>query len=136
MDILTKCYAKELLAKTIKTPAIHLWMKSKGVEALVELSTKEGAKEFIRNNQSSYSKELLMYCGGKSPAFGGKYIYYVVEMPDISDEELANLEKVINSNAVNDTEKSVRKIAFWVKFWSIFTLVSIGIGAIVLLSLL
>lgn len=132
MDILTKYYIKELLAKTIKTSAIHSWMKSKGVELIVETNTKDGAYEFIRNNQASYSKELLMYCGGESPAFGGGYIYYVVEMPDISDDELTNLEKVINGNAIGDTEKSVRKIAFWVKFWSIITLIGIGIGAIVL----
>jgi hypothetical protein len=133
MDILTKYYIKDLLAKPIKTSAVHLWMLSKGVQVIIKSNTKEGAFEYIENNQSSYSKELLMYCGGEDPSYGGAHIYYVVEMPVISDEELVKLEKVINSNTVNGAERMVGKIAFWVKFWSIFTLISIVAGAIVLL---
>lgn len=108
-------------------------MKSKGAKVLMETTTKDSAYEFIRNNQPSHKAELLMYCGGQSLAFGGGYIYYVVEMPDISDDELVKLEMFINSNAVNSTERSVCKIAFWVKFWSIFAIISIVVGAIILL---
>ena len=111
----------------------NLELKQKILTSLiVKSNTKEGAFEFIKNNQSSYSKELLMYCGGEDPFYGDAHIYYVVEMPVISDEELVKLEKVINSNTVG-TERMVGEIAFWVKFWSIFTLISIVAGAIVLL---
>lgn len=132
MDILTKYYIKDLLAQPIKTSAIHLWMISKGTSPIVKYNTILGATEFIKQNQSQYNKELVTYCGGLDLVTNSP-IYCVSELPNVSDAELLILEKIINSNCVEPSHQDVHKIAFWVKFWSIFTLISIVAGAIVLL---
>lgn len=135
MEFLTKNYVKELLLKPLKSSAIHLWMLSKGVQPLAKTWSPKDALEFIEDNKSKHpGEELIVYCGGEDPTYKDALLYYVAAMPDINTEELLPILGRIIANEREDYAcAKIRKIAFWVQFWSVFTLISVGIGAIVLL---
>lgn len=59
-------------------------------------------------------------------------MFYIYETPDITDAQITNLLLL----AQNELQiKKISKIHFWVKFWSIITIIGAFISAIILLSI-
>ena len=47
----------------------------------------------------------------------------VFEFPKLTDTEIANLQQIAASNKQNDIYRMVDNIHFWVKFWSILSII-------------
>ena len=46
----------------------------------------------------------------------------VFEFPKLSDTEIANLQQIAANNKQNDIYRTIDNIHFWVKFWSILSI--------------
>lgn len=64
---------------------------------------------------------------------GGAYLY-VVQLPEFTDEELNNRLAIIQTFHLAEISKRTKKTHFWVKFWSVISLIGAAIGAIFLLA--
>jgi hypothetical protein len=73
------------------------------------------------------SKEYLWYLDGDDSKFR------VIELPNETDEVIRKYQNISNNDLLASIQRGISSISFWVKFWSIFTLISIVVGAIVLL---
>ena len=58
----------------------------------------------------------------------------VVEIPEFTDSELANLNSYISNCSILDLSEKVTQIHKWIKFWGILTIICVIIAIIGLLA--
>lgn len=102
---------------------------------LVELyrNAPEEVKQILRKNEAiikdklEADKQLVSLTGLKHlDTFydnDGFTKWRVFEFPKLTDTEIANLQQIAASNKQNDIYRMVDNIHFWVKFWSILSII-------------
>lgn len=102
---------------------------------LVELyrNVPEEAKQILRKNEAiikdklEADKQLVSLTGlkhiDKFYDNDGFTKWRVFEFPKLTDTEIANLQQIAASNKQNDIYRMVDNIHFWVKFWSILSII-------------
>ena len=102
---------------------------------LVELyrNAPEEVKQVLRKNEAiikdklEADKQLASLTGlkhlDKFYDNDGFTKWRVFEFPKLTDTEIANLQQIAASNKQNDIYRMVDNIHFWVKFWSILSII-------------
>lgn len=94
---------------------------------------KDALREWIKKHEGE--KQYDWFVVKEQSNDGYKYdVYYAVEIPDLSDTQIGMFTEFVKVQNLQNIQTRTKKIHFWVKFWSILTIVSLVIYAIVLMA--
>lgn len=83
---------------------------------------KDALHEWIKKHEGE--KQYYWFVVKEQSNDGYKYdVYYAVEIPDLSDTQIGMFMEFVKMQNLHDIQTRTKKIHFWVKFWSVLTLI-------------
>lgn len=89
---------------------------------------------YSRTTAWDFSKEREDVVVNTEVSDSGNEYFCCYKLPDWSMEEIAFFQNEVNAERLGAIEKKCGKLHFWVKFWSIWALISMAISLILTLA--